>query len=575
MLIRTEESMNRLIGRLVEAPWVAFDTETQGLNLYSERHKVIGLSFGIPVKDGVETWYVPFRHERGKRLNLDPKLIHAFDSVFQDPNKKLIGWNTKFDCHALWQDKQEVTANVLDAMLAWHLLDENLPNFKLKYVAARKFSKEQVRDDKDLGDLLKSEKMDKGDMRKLSPLEAKDYAEADAELSWRLFVAAVPRLKAEGTLDLFYDVCDYARTIERCERRGIKIDPKLCEQLIEGAAYRSEELLCELKRLAGEDFNPKSHRDCRKWLGKPSTAKAVLESMIEVPGVSELLEYRGHAKALSAFYRPWRDRQDRFHRVHPTFKLHGTVAGRLSCADPNAQQIPRTSSQWAKVKQMIVASTGNVLLSTDLSQAEFRMMAHYVQDPNLLEGYRTGHADIHQQIADEIGIDRQAAKTLNFSIIYGGGVPTVSRQLKCSVSRAKELLTEYHSRFPGVKKFFYDAQRLAERQGYVTLWTGRRRHFPYQGGVRVETNTAMNNIIQGGVAEIVRIGMVRLDGEMLDGAYQIGQVHDECLVECPKRMLYDTARQVKTALETVGSFRVPFTAEQKWGASWGSMTPLE
>lgn len=570
MLITTKQQLKTLLERLHEARHIAFDTETTGLSAYTG-DRIIGLSFGIPGEGQTDTFYVPFRHNRGSRLNLPPACLKEFAPLFADEGKTWIGWNAKFDCHMLWVDKIEIKGRVLDAMLAWHLVDENQPNYALKDMATRKLGADNVISDKELQLLLRSEKMDKSRMAELSPIEAAAYAENDALLTWRLFREAYRRLKLERLTELFSEVCEYARVLERCERKGFKVAAAQCEELIEAAQSRDVELLEQLREMTSPSFNPNSSAQVCNWLGLKSSAKAVLQEMEDAPGVAELLEYRGHAKAVSSFYLPLRNRRDRFDRVHPSFKVHGTVSGRLSCAEPNMMNLPRKSAQWAKVKKIIIAGTGCKLVSTDLSQAEFRLMAHYVQDPNLIRAYCEGSADMHQFVADELGIDRQDAKTLNFSIIYGGGVNTIYRQLGMTEDQALKLLTRYHRRIPGLRPTSRGFMRLAEEKGFVNLWSGRRRRFPYVNGVRIKTHTAMNNVIQGGVAEIVRVAMCRIDELLPEGAYMLGQVHDEVLVECKTRQVADVAYIVKRELENAAVFRVPMTADQKVGKSWGEM----
>jgi DNA polymerase-1 len=576
VLVTTQTQFQNLIARLNEAKWFAFDTETTGLSPYTG-DRIIGMSFAIPSKDAsLDTWYIPFRHERGHRLNFKTKDLAFFQQPFADNRKTVVTWNGKFDLHFLSVDGIGVQARVLDAMLAWHLCDENLFSYGLKDLAKSKLGTGEVQDDKDLVTLLRSEKMDKGKMAELSPIEAAPYAESDAELTWRMFRVAMRKLQADELVDLYYQVCTYARVLERCERKGIKIDPARCEELIETAQSRDAELLVELRKLAGEDFNPNSHPQCRKWLGLSSTAKEfLLEIEDSVPGVVELLEYRGHAKALSSFYLPFRNRRDRFNRVHASFRLHGTVTGRLSCSEPNLQNLPRKSAQWAKVKEMVVPANGYKLMEADLSQAEFRVLAHYVKDPGLTEAYCSGDADMHQYLADELGIDRQRAKTLNFALLYGGGVRTIKAQLSLTERKAQDLLDSYHARIPNLKKLSYALQRQAEGKGFIELWTGRRRRFPYVNGVRYDTHKALNSLIQGGAAEIVRHAMCSLDVTLPEGVSMLAQIHDSILLEVPNKLVPHVGKMVKETLENVAAFRVPITADVKVGRSWGSMEELK
>lgn len=574
MLVRTEEQLESLLKELKENKFIAFDTETTGLSPYTG-DRIIGLSFAIPIpNEAPKTWYVPFRHSRGHRLNFHPSVLRRFNEVFGDCNKTFIGWNSKFDCHFLSVDKITIAGTVLDAMLACHLVDENKFSYGLKDVARTVLGKGEVADDSDLTTLLKSEKIDKGAMAELSPIEAAAYAESDASLTWRLFSAYYQKLKQQDLVELFFEVCQYARVLEGAERKGIKIDVDKSEQLIKAATHRDEELLVQLKEMAGSNFNPNSPAQVCKWLNLPSSKREILDDLVDsVPGVAELLEYRGHAKALSSFYLPFRDRRDARGRVHASYKLHGTVSGRLACASPNLQNLPRKSAQWHKVKDTVIAPTGYSLLASDLSQAELRLLAHYTNDPFLINAY-VNKLDLHQLVADEVGIDRQAAKTLNFAIVYGAGCEGVGKQLRVEKIIAQKYLDRYHARIPGVKKLYYKLQREAENFGFVTLWSGRRRHFPkLPNGERLKTNTALNSVIQGGVAEIVRVAMTRIDEQMPAGAFQLAQIHDEILVETKNSLLPKVAKLVKYELENVRPFNVPIIAEQKVGKSWAQMEP--
>lgn len=573
MLITTQQQLDRLVARLCNETHFAFDTETTGLLPYNG-DRIIGLSFGIPYQGSVDTYYVPFRHERGHLLNFPTSKLKLFAPIFADPTKTIVTWNGKFDLHMLSVDRIECRAKVLDAMCAWHLLEENLFSFSLKDVAMRKLGKTAVLDDKHLQILLKSEKMNKGDMKRLSPIEAAPYAESDALLTWLLFRMAVPRLMEEGLSGIFQEVCQYARTIERMERKGIKVDPDLTIKLIEDSVTREGELLAQLREMAGPDFNPRSSQQCQRWLGLPSTAKEYLEEMRAYPGVPELLEYRGHAKAVGSFYRPFQSRQDRFHRIHASFWVPGTVSGRLSCREPNLQQIPRTSSQWARVKNMIVAPQGYTLIEADLSQAELRMAAHHTQDPFLLQAYQED-LDIHQMVGDEVGLTRQDAKTFNFAMIYGAGVPGIMKQLGTTEERTREILRDYHARVPGVKKAYYRYRDMAENQGYVTYWSGRRRHFPFIGGQRLRTQTAFNSMLQGGVGEIMRRAMNKIDSLLPEDCYMIAQVHDSIVLEVKNKHVAEVACMVKDVLENVHQFTIPIKADVKGGKTWASLTPVK
>jgi DNA polymerase-1 len=196
-------------------------------------------------------------------------------------------------------------------------------------------------------------------------------------------------------------------------------------------------------------------------------------------------------------------------------------------------------------------------------------MAHYSEDPFLMQAYCEEGLDIHQMVSDRLHISRDGAKTLNFGMCYGAGAGRVAQMLKISEAAAKDILAAHNKIMPGVKRLSYQLVRQAERDGYIRLWTGRMRRFP-KGQGKDKAYTAMNNVIQGGVAEIIRVSMQRLAEELPAECRMVCQVHDEILFECKTEKVTETCKLIKKTMEDF-QFRVPIVAETKVGRTWGSM----
>lgn len=581
MLVTHPDSLAAVLAGMAASP-IAFDVETTGLNPYGG-DSLLGIAFS----DGAKSvYFCPFDHpidrEKMRRYDWGKALRRVFaEGTF-------VGWNSKFDAQFLRKAGIDLSnCTIIDAMLLWHLTNENELSYQLKnigfYVDPTASDREKVLDSLLLDDEheeagnKRKRNADKSRMWRLDPGMVAPYAEQDTLLTYRLYSKAVQRLRADDLIPLAQEVCDYARVIEDMERVGLKVNRRKCIEETEICRTRVKELQQELEAQTWPEFNPGAWQQVRKWLNITESDKAALEELAD-PRSDMLLEYRGLSKAVSSFYEAFLKRADRNGRVHGTFRVHGTVAGRLSAADPNLQQLPKKSKEWHRARYFVESARGYRLIACDLSQAELRMMAHYSQDPFLMKAYCEEGLDIHQMVADRLHLPgtpeeaRNAAKTLNFGMCYGAGVARVAYMLGITEAAAKDVLAAHNKLMPGVKRLKYQLTGQAERDRCIRLWTGRMRRFP-KGRGRDKTYTAMNNMIQGGVAEIIRVSMQRLSELLPPECRMVCQVHDEILFECKTEKVGEACKLIKRTMEDF-SFRVPIVAETKCGRTWGSMAPF-
>ena len=345
------------------------------------------------------------------------------------------------------------------------------------------------------------------------------------------------------------------------EREGITVVKSDLLAYGDSLAKDIERLEKEIKELAGFDFNINSPKQLGEVLfekmqipgGKKtktgySTAADVLEKLApEYPFVAKILEYRGLAKLKSTYV----DGMDQFikadSKIHCKFNQTVTATGRISCSEPNLQNIPIRTEQGRLIRKCFVPMEGYEFVDADYSQIELRIMAHMSGDEKLIDAYKNAK-DIHRITASEVfnvpfdevtDIQRRNAKAVNFGIIYGISSFGLSQGLSISRKEAQEFINNYFIKFPGVKSYLDTLVADAKENGYITTLFKRRRPVPElkssnfmqrQFGERV----AMNAPIQGTAADIMKIAMINVYKRLRDEGLKsklIIQVHDELLIE--------------------------------------------
>lgn len=572
MTLVTESNFQKALAVLHGQRRLVVDTETTGLRVW-HGDRVCGYVIGTP--DLQHKFYFPFRHEDGE--NLKSRHLRAVVELLNDKSKVHTGWNYKFDLHMMSHDGVDLwDTKIEDVMLAAHLCNENERTYQLKELG-EKYVGEGVRQaELDLIHLLADRGLGKGNMWRLRPEEVEPYACQDLELTEQMRRLTYRGLKDWGLLEIWREVNEYLKVNAKMERRGLKLDVDLIKEYQNEAAIKLRRTKKKLEKYAGYPINPNSPKQLQAWLDLETTAKDVLEDILSIHAdrddVRTLLEYRGWAKVDSSYYSVYLNKMDEDEILHPNIKLHGTVAGRPSAEDPNLQAVPRYSPVY-KVKDVFTARPGYVLISADYSQAEVRMGAWYTKDEALLALLKAG-GDIHGATGADLKIPRDAAKRIIFGIFYGLGAPGLAQRLRIPESLAQEYLDAFHRKHVRIKPFYYNMQRKARMHDYIRLWTGRCRRYNVPWA---EHRKALSNLIQGGVAEMMRHAMCTIDDRFkhdprLEDSHILMQIHDQIITETPERLLKRTARAMQEhMLDNRFGMKVDFKA----GPRWGTMDTLE
>jgi len=568
-----ESSIDRHISAMLSADLIAVDTETTGLGVQDGTDYLMGISVAYRLGPlGIMSAYFPFRHEAE---NLDKTVLSKLQTVFD--NKPLVFHNLKFDLHALRtagivlgpQHKLYCTMNMA------HMVNEEWASKGLDWLAAKLLKDNKTDEVKKWADVFGWATVPVGLMD--------PYARHDAELTLRLFELLWKDMREQELHTLWPVERRFVHVLRDMEQRGVGVNKEFCEAKI----LQGEEVMARVEAYLG--WSPTSPVDLERFLidelgfpvhrvsektGKPSFDKKAMEyydellTSVERPEAKLVLVYRGWQKAVSSLYRPALRLVSPDGRVRPNFKQHGTKTGRLACAEPNLQQVPRKSDKpWnGDAKRAFVPADGYELWGYDYAQLEFRLATAYGRIPWLMDCFNDDDRDVFDELAQRIGEVRQSTKTYVYCTMYGGGKAKVATTLGKPLHEIESNYSLFKESISGINDAAKAAQNRAKSAGYVRMWTGRRRHFPYEEG----HHKAFNSVLQGGGAEVVKRAMVMIDAdERIDKARcrMVLQVHDEIVFEMKPEYRAEVEPIITQHMTNFPEFGVRFKVEGKiWNA---------
>jgi DNA polymerase-1 len=586
---------------------VAFDVESTGLDMYDRTQKLI--SFALCPEPGIGFCF-PIHHQQSD-LNVDQVTLFL-RRLYRE--KKIVGHKILFDMQWSQQVFHEAGQALRDTKVMFHLIDENYPDKSLKHLALV-YTK--------IGELLKQwEAKVKGDkpfhgFTPDVPLEdLLHYNCGDADATIRLYRRTLKWLREEKLIELMKFQSEVTRMLLDVELAGFQIDPderQRLRQVYHRKIVKSGE---ELRRPYRADLNLSSPKQVADLLfrqlkipieehwqtpkGEPSVKEAVLLEIASdrtiLPRVRSwvqgLLQYREDTKIFNTYLEGLDVKADG--KVHPDYHQTGTVTGRLSCSDPNLQQIPREGP----VKSMFVSRwPRGGILQMDYNQVELRVLAHYSGDPGLIEAFRTGK-DIHRAVAAKVfkkpetqitEQERKFTKQVNFGICYCISPVGLSSKIGTSEDEARRLMRDWFREFPRVKPWMREMENRALKYHMVWNEFGRRRRF---GKVDYESREgrealrqAVNTPVQGTASDVTVLSMLEfwkwLRKEGMKSKI-VANVHDAILVDSPAKEVKHVSQALKRICEHPPlrwrfgfDLKVPLVAELKAGPSWGAQQKWE
>lgn len=538
---------------------------------------------------------------------LDPRNIpfkearRILGPLFADEQVNKAGQNLKYDLQVLQRHGLPVRGLGDDSMVLSFLVDSrlrhNLDDLSARHLDIRPIAFESV-----VGKGKAQKRFDEAVFE-----QAVQYAAEDADLALQLCAKLKPLLADPRQVKLYEQVdLPLVEVLADLELAGVRLDVDVLAAIAKDFRGKRDAAEARVLELAGEAFNLNSPTQLGKILYEklglpvlkrtdktkaPATDEDVLSELAKREDgeiAAQLLVHRQmqkllgtYVEALPAMVNPVTG------RLHTRLHQAAVATGRLASSDPNLQNIPVRTEEGRAIRGAFVPEKGWMLLDADYSQIELRVVAALAQDPVLLGAFESGE-DIHRRTASEVmGVSmdqvtadqRSAAKAVNFGLLYGQGAYALSANLGISFSQAKAFIERYFERMPKVAEWIEATKAQAVKEGLVRTAWGRVRRIPElesgNPGLKAQgLREAVNTVVQGTAADLMRRAMVRLHASLkAEGlkARLLLQVHDELLMEAPPADMERAAALLKEAMEgadDLGPLGVKLAAEVRTGGSW-------
>lgn len=649
VIVDSERKLKELYSRMKYLEEFAFDTETNTLRVLGDNpdFRLVGISISW---GSYHNYYIPVGHIRDedidRQLDLD-LVVDYLKPIFERKDVRIIGQNLKFDMHAMSRIGININSgDLFDTMIASWLCDENTPN-GLKENSAEKLGIDQTHFKEVTDSVPKEVKKRFGlkannkatfDMTLID--DSAPYALDDAFYTYMLYLGFMDELE-EQKMDKIYKklYVPFIRTIYDMEHKGVTVDTHRLKEMNEEIVKDMEELQYQILELAGVEFSPSSTQQlCELLFGYRKKAKDGSEGKVNehilkksfnfrvisttasgapqcnadvlwrlskmsfkdkrkqegVEMCKLLLEYKKLGKLQSAFIEGLTAQLYADGKAHPSFNIIGTDSGRLSCSNPNLQQLPKAGEEDKyQIRSLFIGSIDEVtnkrkkIVALDFANLEMRVLAHFSEDPNLIEMFMNG-SDTHgstavnmfeldcspEEVKKKYPHLRQAAKVLNFLLMYGGGASTLYEQLKGDHQHPIDLgdksyleaykaknglevaqiyIDRYFASYAGVTKFIRNQKRFAHRYGYVQTLLQRKRRLPDINSQDFKTQAycerlSVNSAVQGSAADITMSAQNRVSADPWFDEHRVNmllQVHDELVFECPEEYVEECITKVQ------------------------------
>lgn len=556
---------------------LSLDCETSGLRPYHGDRL-----FALILADDSSEYYLNFHPEHPECLTaLHLSLMQI--ELFSDPDKTYIMHNAKFDMAFLANEGCFVAGTVHDTKAVARVLQSDRKSLSLEACAAdiglekSKAVDNYIKEHKLTEKVLvpgKNKRITLKHFKKVPPDIIIPYGEKDGRITYDLYrdqrarvrATELPENLAPGWVPLtavYENERALTKVLFDMEQTGVQIDKLFCERAIEHENARRQKSLEAFKEQTGEAFKnspllfKKVFAGEKFVFGKPTKKKFQVNPKFDSdtlatfkhPAAKSVVELRD-AKSKADYYQGFLWQADSSGVIHCNFNQDGAATGRFSSSEPNLQNLTKSEDSALDeefvVRRAIIPKSGKLFVMLDYNQVEYRLLLDYLGARKLIEQVLDG-LDVHTATANIAGVTRSSAKTVNFATIYGSGLRRLAATLGTTEAEACHIQQSIFAAIPTLQPFIASVQAAAEKRRFVRNWLGRRCNFP--PGAKL--HRAVNHLIQGGCADVVKMAMVRVHGFLKP--YQtkmVLNVHDEIILECVPQELH-LLPEVKTIMESV------------------------
>ncbi|CCB92111.1 DNA polymerase I [Waddlia chondrophila 2032/99] len=585
-LIDDESSLDQLIEVLQKEKEICFDTETT--HWHPLKAELVGIGFCI--KQGA-AWYIPMNGKLGLE-----KALKKLAPLFENSRIGFYAHHLKYDLHILKNYGISLANISFDTILASYILTPHLRQHSLDALTLEHFGKTKI----PTSDLIGKGK-NQITMLEVPIEKVCAYCCEDVDYTYRLKQIFASELKKRKLEPLLFDLeLPLLKVLSKMEREGIFLDAPILKTLEKAVNTDLQRLENEIHAIADEPFNLKSPKQLsgilfekmkipppKKTATGYSTSAEVLETLQNEYAIAKkMLEFRSLEKLRSSYIETLpKEINPKTGRIHPTFNQSVAATGRLSCQDPNLQQIPIRTPLGREVRKAFrPEKQGWSYLSADYSQIELRLLAHFSEDPTLISAFENNE-DIHthtaatvlniplEQVTKE---QRRQAKAVNFGILYGQQAWGLSKELGISLEEASVFIKTYFQRYQRVKDFVESCKEKTRKTGRAMTIIGRERPIPEIDSKNPQIRgaaerLAVNTPLQGTAADLIKKAMIVIDEKLMRGqhlGFMILQIHDELIFEIPDFEITAIEQLVISSMEGVYQLRVPLTVDVSIGKNW-------
>ncbi|MDR1495922.1 MAG: DNA polymerase I [Clostridiales Family XIII bacterium] len=561
--------------------------------LGDNNHRSVPDIYGVNVTTEQAHFYV--------NAESDAALASRFAEMFTAARPNVIGHALQSDLYMMFATARAADANfgsepniIFDSAIAQYLLDPSASNYSVKRLSLEHFGV-HTRDDEEFYKSVAQQDM----LTDRAKVYA-DYGLSYCRAAFSLYAVLAPQIEEQQLDEVFTQAeLPLIAPLAAMETEGFDFDKDALTDVGERLNEGIERLTREIHDMVGMEFNINSPQQLGvalfEKLGLPGAKKTktgyatgaeILEKIAdENPVAGKVLEYRTLMKLRGTYIDGLIPLVAADGRIHAHFQQTVAATGRISCTEPNLQNIPIRQDLGRQIRKAFVPGSDEyTLVGADYSQIELRILAHFSQDPSLIEDFRIG-ADIHRRTASRVfGVpedevtpaQRSGAKAVNFGIIYGMSSFGLSEGLGITRHEADLYINEYFAHHTAVKSYLYACIESASTTGFAVTLLGRKRAIPElkasnyimrQLGERL----AMNTPLQGSAADIIKLAMIAVDDALRSRDLRsalILQVHDELIIRAHRDEVEEVSALLKENMENACELGVPLVAEVHTGKNW-------